>query len=68
MKTLKLILLLVAVGCNHEEKDCIDPLRKKTSACYEIYQPVCGCNGQTYSNDCFASAAGVKSWTNGPCE
>jgi hypothetical protein len=68
MKTLKLILLLAAVGCTHDDKDCIDLSKKKDGMCYEIYQPVCGCNGQTYSNDCFASAAGVKTWTKGACE
>lgn len=28
-------------------------------ACYEIYAPVCACDGTTYDNDCMAAAAGV---------
>jgi len=28
-------------------------------ACDEIYQPVCGCDGQLYDNPCTANAAGV---------
>jgi hypothetical protein len=35
--------------------------------CYMLYDPVCGCDGVTYGNDCMAHCAGVKSWTPGEC-
>ena len=49
--------------------DCIDPsLMGPDSDCEETtIDPVCGCNNITYSNPCLAEAAGVTTYTAGPC-
>ncbi len=35
--------------------------------CYRNLCPVCGSDGNTYSNDCYAEAAGIENYTSGEC-
>jgi len=39
----------------------------KAEVCIEIYQPVCGCEGTTYANDCKAAEAGASVQSEGEC-
>jgi hypothetical protein len=38
-----------------------------TQVCIQIHQPVCGCDGKTYGNDCIRRGAGVSKLHDGEC-
>jgi len=52
------------IGACLKAGTCVTP----PTACRATFDPVCGCNGQTYDNECFASLAGVSVAALGPCE
>ena len=72
MKKLLAISLLLGFIFSCQKKDlddCVDTsLIKDDAFCTMDYNPVCGCDGETYANACIAKYHhGVTRYSNGPC-
>ena len=72
----KLILLLfipLVFACSNDEDTpnmCVDEtLINLDTACIAVFEPVCGCDGNTYSNSCEAlNWYGVLAYEDGSCD
>ena len=61
-----LMFSVIIISCSKKDETIQDD-DLNSIVCIEIYDPVCGSNGITYSNSCFAEAAGVYEYSSGEC-
>lgn len=69
---MRLIILTLTIffHCTKDKdsENCINESKVSDMVCIEIFDPVCGCNNKTYSNDCYANANGITYYTKGECK
>jgi hypothetical protein len=68
MKWILIIMLGAMMSCDSSQPigDCVG--EPQEGGCYQVYDPVCGCDNKTYGNGCMAGLAGVKNYVKGECK
>ena len=65
-----IVLFSSLLGCKDDTSDTEEPCLGEKNiliSCILVYEPVCGCDGNTYSNSCIAEAEGVLRFSSGEC-
>ncbi len=72
MKNSILICFILALftACNCDDNNNCVAIDNPDCACPEYWEPLCGCDGATYSNICFLECVGLDQYAyeEGECE
>jgi hypothetical protein len=65
-----LLLTLLSISCMEDAQICVNENKINTNLiCDSVYRPVCGCDNNTYYNECEAeNKAGINIYTEGLCQ
>lgn len=70
MRYFVILILVLVMTCGEPPTSDIPCQGEKdpTKACLMVENPICGCDGKTYVNACFASKNGVSKYKEGECK
>jgi hypothetical protein len=65
-KAIGIFCVLMLIGACRNDNNC-EPLQPFDCLCDTSFEPVCGCDGKTYSNPCEAECFGITEHIPGEC-
>lgn len=60
-------LALTLASCLGDDEACLEEININIPDCPIVYEPVCGCNNETYVNACTAEAYSILDYAQGSC-
>jgi hypothetical protein len=67
---LVMAFFVLTIGSCSKEEQCYDGEIEASHSgwCFDNCSGVCGCNGKTYCNECYAERKGIRVVSDKPCQ